>query len=355
MERTELNKRIISIFILIFLTFNLKIAYSFTSELSADGIYCRADGAVVSKIRNDTIVIKMLQPSVKISLKSYRGANRTVNLKCKNINPKYFEPRSKGARILWKGKNIAMLEIKLAPKGVTKVSLAHRLGNPDGFTFAIVGDPQGKLETYRMLLNKIEKSNAIFTIVLGDLAEKGTGGEYAAYLKVISDFPFPFYHIPGNHDITFGGRGRFLNLVSPADYSFEAGKFHFIMLDSSRWYLKKYKWQWLENELKNNSNCLVFMHVPPFSPAPQFDEYTLAWKKQKKRFLSLMNRYKARGVFSGHIHGFQEETRNGIPYYISGGGGARLRLFLSGGGYYHFLLVDVDKDKFRARVVKLYE
>lgn len=298
------------------------------------------------------------EPSDYINNKNYSSTDPITgsrgNSEKKDQNPS-FVVKSGNARIIWQKAGTAMLEVDLAGKRSGKISLRTKFHTPDKFTFAVMGDPQSRFYFLSRFLEKIGDKDCSFLIVLGDLVEEGTEKEYGTYLKTIAGIFFPIYHIPGNHDVSRRGRGRFLDYISPADYSFNAGKFHFIMLDSSRWYLLDYQWDWLEQELKNNRNCLVFMHVPPFCPDGSFDKYTLAGEKQDKRFIALMKKYGVKSVFSGHIHGYMEGKRGGVPYYVSGGGGAYLHIYGSEGGYYHFLLIDIDGENIKVKVVKLRE
>ena len=351
------------LFVLSFVSLNITFAYCQVYKKSSGGIYCDSKGAVIEKIAGNTVVIKLFKPYADIYLEQYRGKPGIIRLKCKNVyaglhnepEKAHLKIKSGKTQVLWRKKSVAMLEVNLKGKRSTQIKLKTHLPSPDKFTFAVIGDPQGKYITYKWLLDKVQKTDSIFLIVLGDLVEKGSVKEYRSYLKAIALFTLPVFHIPGNHDVVYGGRYRFLDYISPTDYSFDMGEFHFIMLDSSRWYLRESQWRWLERELKGNRNNLVFMHVPPFSPVSRYEKYTLTGEKQDKRLVALMKKYQVRAVFSGHIHGFLYEKREGVPYYISGGGGAELHLFGFQGGYYHFLLIDIDGDKFKVRVVKLYD
>lgn len=416
---------------LIFLIFTCVPIYAFTSEKTAQGIYCRATNAIVEKIDNNTVVLKLLAPNANIYLEKFTGTPGKIKLKCKNVyapgtlfNPdkKYrsslksspagfpvapkdngnngknipetnhingfedpsgnmdnknyssmdpatgrrgnsgeqdirprFTVKSGNARIIWQKAGTAMLEVNLAGKREAKISLITKFHTPDKFTFAVLGDPQGRFYFLKSFLEKVAEKDCSFLIVLGDLVEEGTEKEYGTYLKTIAGAFFPIYHVPGNHDVSRGGRGRFLDYISPTDYSFDVGKFHFVMLDSSRWYLLDYQWDRLEQELKNNRNCIVFMHVPPFCPDGSFDKYTLSGEKQDKRFVDLMKKYGVKSVFSGHVHGYMEGKRAGVQYYVSGGGGAYLHILGPEGGYYHFLLIDIEGENIKVKVVKFRE
>lgn len=346
------QKQILFIFVTVILAAAVSSPlWAYRDELNKNGIHCAVEGAWIERIENNLVVLKMLAPQSSITLRSQNSKQQRVVIKLKNINPPRFQIKSQQSRIQYNGKNYSMIEADFS-KGNTVSIEAEHLIKHNSFTFAMIGDPQGRMDRYKTMLDKIAKSGSLFTIVLGDLVEEGYPEDYAKYLKTVVDFPQPLYYVPGNHDTTFGGRKIFERDISPADYTFEAGKFNFIMLDSSRWHLLEEQWTWLESRLQAHKNNLVFMHVPPFSPLQRLDDYTMSYREQTERFTSLMEKYKVKAVFSGHIHGFQKEKRNGVKYYISGGGGALLHLFPWEGGYFHYLLVTVRGNKLNVKVVR---
>jgi predicted phosphodiesterase len=327
---------------------------AYSDSYSAEGISCRVDGGIVTAIRKNFVSLRLIQPDGKITVTKPVGNSSSITIKCRNLKPDAVDFSLSGAEISEKGLNYVIFKTnKGADEAIIKVIPEYL--NDKKIVFSVVGDPQGRFKTYSQILKLIEKNNSKFVILLGDLVEEGTNGDFQKFMKIMESFPLPFYCIPGNHDVTFGGREFFNLILAPSDYSFRLNGFRFIMLDSSRWFLKEPQWVWLENELKKGGNILVFMHVPPFSPNRSLDDYTLAWKKQKNRFVNLMTKYKVNTVFSGHIHGFQFERRQDVNYYVSGGGGAKPHLFSFQGGYYHYLQVTIEKGKCTVKVMKLYD
>jgi hypothetical protein len=47
-------------------------------------------------------------------------------------------------------------------------------------------------------------------------------------------------------------------------------------------------------------------------------------------------------VFAGHIRAYDQTTRDGVIYVISGGGGAPLSRSEDQGGFYHYVRVSVN-------------
>ena len=61
------------------------------------------------------------------------------------------------------------------------------------------------------------------------------------------------------------------------------------------------------------------MHHPPFSISLHGGQRDL-----RERWTPLFERYGVTAVFSGHDHCYERAERNGVHYFVSGGGGAPL-------------------------------
>src|SRR5262249_33609714 len=79
---------------------------------------------------------------------------------------------------------------------------------------------------------------------------------------------------------------------------------------------------WLKDQLeqgKTAKNVFVFVHQPPFSLGDHCGSATsqMAW-------VELFEQYRVRAVFAGHDHAYERMERNGVRYFVTGGGGAPL-------------------------------
>jgi hypothetical protein len=117
-------------------------------------------------------------------------------------------------------------------------------------------------------------------------------------------------------------------------------------------------WQWLENTFASDGGVrwrLAFCHHPPFCAGPQHHN-----TDRMERLLPLFSRGGLRVMFNGHEHNFQHSHHDGIDYFVTGAGskvrhGSPNRFdeahTVSWADSSHFLLVTIDGDTMRIRVV----
>jgi 3',5'-cyclic AMP phosphodiesterase CpdA len=115
---------------------------------------------------------------------------------------------------------------------------------------------------------------------------------------------------------------------------------------------------WLEKvlaETPKDLSILVFAHQPP-SVVERWAWH--AWdKKNSTSFVALMSKYHVGHVFLGHIHGYSTATIDGIPYTVSGGGGAEFASrYGPEGDVNHYVICDVMPDgTMHQKIVKFYK
>jgi len=66
---------------------------------------------------------------------------------------------------------------------------------------------------------------------------------------------------------------------------------------------------------------VAFMHKPPIDLRGGGAWHAMN-KKQGAELLDMLKEYRATAIFCSHIHSYYEWDWNGIPIYVSGGGGA---------------------------------
>ncbi len=73
-------------------------------------------------------------------------------------------------------------------------------------------------------------------------------------------------------------------------------------------------------------------------------------------FTGLMSRYEVEHVFLGHIHAYSTAVYDGVPYTITGGGGAGLHdRFGPQGNIHNYVICDRQPDgSVKQRVVRFY-
>lgn len=176
------------------------------------------------------------------------------------------------------------------------------------------------------------------------------------------------YPALGNHDLKGNEStalrnyfARFPELKQSRFYSVHLGKTVMLVLDSALDELSGPQGDWLQdqfNHLGDDTN-FVFMvfHHPPYTSssddkafggghtARESEEALGKWLEDRQQHI------RARIiVFNGHVHNYERHERNGVVYFVTGGGGAHAYpipraaddLYKDNGINYHYLLIDVD-------------
>ena len=201
------------------------------------------------------------------------------------------------------------------------------------FKFVLYGDTRDGHEVHRKICAAIVKSAPAFVIHTGDLVHTGSNNsQWKTFDDITADMrsKFPFYPARGNHDV--GGKGYEEHVTAPYTsgnklyYSFDHGNSHFVALavdEVSVYKAKSKQYVWLENDLKaarsKSSHIFVYFHVPPYSIGSHGSDTDV-----REELEPLFVKYGVRAVFNGHDHIYYRTKRNGIPFIVSGGGGAPL-------------------------------
>lgn len=162
---------------------------------------------------------------------------------------------------------------------LTKKNL-NRLGDGGSFTpfsVAITGDPQvapGALDDVRKAVNT---SDVAFTVILGDITDRGLLREWRWVGEVIDRFNEPVLTVVGNHDGLNNGDKIYKEMFGPLNYSFIYKDIKFVM-----WNNNAYEWKvdidWLEGEVLSHDKVVVLSHQPPWSGTLS-DSVESRWKK----------------------------------------------------------------------------
>lgn len=244
----------------------------------------------------------------------------------------------------------------------------------DSFTFAVFGDsrpifpglPQSK--PFKDIINEIELIHPDLMIDVGDLVfgymsdENEVRRQYQDFVDTIKPITVPFYLVLGNHEVA-GAKGEdaykdFIN--KNLYYSFTHNDSYFMVLDTDMQIGKsgdtaiigKEQLKWIENDLEKNKNAVhkfAFMHRPMFGDAKG---ESIGWHDRNEVLAveSLFKKYKMDIVFAGHRHFFRKIVKDGITYFITGGGGAEIDGEPQDNKFLHYILVKVSDDKIEPTV-----
>lgn len=234
------------------------------------------------------------------------------------------------------------------------LGLAFAQPSKNDFRFCILGDRTGDAQpgVYERVWRAVAEQHPDFAINVGDTIQGGDDAtvesEWAALKPLWERRKFPFYLVPGNHDIWSVASRRVFERESghPASYGFDFQNAHFTVLDNSQTEdLSEEQMQFLERDLaahRDRDPKFVFFHkpfwlVPVKFQSAQFPFHQLAWK------------YGVGYVVSGHGHQFLRLTDDGVVYVEAGSSGGKLK----GEGFFGYTLVRVVGGKVEMKEIKL--
>ena len=136
-----------------------------------------------------------------------------------------------------------------------------------------------------------------FVLATGDLTQRGTREEVAAWVEHVSRSAVPVLPVMGNHDASRGPeRGRFYReLVGPVFYGYEYGGVHFTIAYVSTRGTPEMAWIRADLEESGLPSVLVLHHLPRTS------------------FLDALAGLPVIAVVHGHWHGNRAFSRAGVP------------------------------------------
>jgi hypothetical protein len=222
------------------------------------------------------------------------------------------------------------------------------------WTFAVAGDNRHDTDIYQQLLERVVQDGNAFLINTGDLVDYGNKKNFQAFQQLMVDFPLPFYPVPGNHDLDDDGLLTHYLAFSgapAAHYSFDVDMVHFTLSNSASGHLSQTALDWIDQDLAATDRPakIVVTHYPPFDP----DETGHILFSGNEAFMALMEKHQVAHVFTGHIHAYSQEERNGTVYTITGGAGSDLYVDDHPDAFYHYVQVTVDGDQVQTEVIPL--
>lgn len=229
------------------------------------------------------------------------------------------------------------------------------------FVFAIAGDNHENVEVYKELIQKVNASQAVFFVDLGDTTRVSGLSEYVEKKAMLNDLKVPYHMVIGHHDIVGNGYDYWQQYFGATYYSWDYENAHFVVLDDVSYYnaFSEDELAWLEKDLSSNPKQLkfVFLHSPP--RCPFVDPSQLGFKgpnseERIDKFLSIIKKYKIDQIYAAHIHNLLNYKISGIPITVTGGAGGPLyHIPLIGKDTYHFLEIEVSGSNFKQKVIEL--
>lgn len=218
----------------------------------------------------------------------------------------------------------------------------NAVANPDRYTLLITADPQPRannwtldktafkaLEICEDLYQELKdvaddiSGRQVYGICLGDLVHENMS-LFSNYAKGLEKVGYPTYNIIGNHDNDTsasdddGGAAPWESYFGPRNYSFNIGKFHFVVLDNlimktdsgNGNKLTAYDqgltddvWEWLQQDLSfipTSTKLMVCAHSPMFKQHSGSERTNTA--KHGPDYGDLINNYTEVHAWAGHSH-----------------------------------------------------
>lgn len=263
-----------------------------------------------------------------------------------------------------------------APTDVAeRESTSNRSQEAQPFTFAVFGDSQPYGRAFSPVLAEIARqvgaSDVPFVLGAGDYIDGSSNQttvrrqwdnffEGLAPLQANRKVPVAF--APGNHDINGIRRNAqiFCEYFDKLYFSFDYQGCHFIVLDSETIgadaRVTGTQWKWLKQDLAGASDAkftFVVMHRPLYPVDGNIGFSLDKHPKERDALHGLFVESGVDAVFHGHEHLYNHQERDGIHYFITGGGGAELYAEPENGGFHHYLLVSVAEDRFTVEVKRV--
>jgi hypothetical protein len=228
------------------------------------------------------------------------------------------------------------------------------------YRFAVIGEtrnPVSGSQTFGKLSKDMGRRQVQFAVHLGNAAAKGNASQLQVFREQLRSFPFPTYCLPGNEDVAGEGKKAWRQLFGEVPEVFAIGRDRFVLLDNANGKLDKAEVSWLDATLKRANDeharhIFVFMHQPLVDIRPGLNQ-GMQDLTQVRALLQLFQARRVHTVFAGHIPMYARETRRGVYYVTSGGGGQKLAPLAGAGAINHYVRVEVNGDDVRAEAIKL--
>ena len=239
--------------------------------------------------------------------------------------------------------------------------LARQPALENTLKFAVVGDINNGTETFEEVISRLKDEQDVqFLVLLGDCAADPDMHLHRYFVHEFAEtgFSLPTFVIAGNHDVgpKRFGYTEFEKLYGPVNFSFMYNGCLFIGLGGIHGTQKLPETlQFLETTLREKRDgarkVFVFMHY-----SPKASEYIPTDQMQySANFQNLFEKYKVDYVFSGHYHRLTRTKVNGVVYFVTGGGGARLRRdrFDDIGLFHHITIIMTQGDTTAEHIIPI--
>ncbi|MCC6277243.1 MAG: metallophosphoesterase [Oligoflexia bacterium] len=195
--------------------------------------------------------------------------------------------------------------------------------NPNDFHFSAMGDTHIGSDTggtlFATVLSRSQAMGDAFAVIAGDNTNSGLESEMHGFQGQRQSVTMPSLPAIGNHDIFFGGWGRYKSIIGKSIYTVDAGLARLFFLDTANGTFGESQLNWIREQLLANTKPIkiVVMHFPIYTG--EFSSlFKLSSDEEATIFKAMMNEFGVQLVISGHYHGFNEKDIGGTKYVVSG-------------------------------------
>ncbi len=195
---------------------------------------------------------------------------------------------------------------------------------------------------YRAFIQAIDEQGIPVIIHVGDAIDRaGKKAQWEEFRRITGQGK-RLYLIPGNHDVdSDASLAVYTRLFGRTYYAFSEGDTLFVLLNTEipgeSGMVTGRQLEWLESELQKPFKYkFVFLHEPLF---PEFPGHGLdRHREARDRLHELFVQTGVSLVVAGHDHVYRKSMKDGITYLITSGGGGRLYMPASNGGFLHYVV-----------------
>ena len=235
-------------------------------------------------------------------------------------------------------------------------------------------------ENLKYFIDYAIKENPDFVVHCGDIVNRIEDKlPIKEYLNLIEDLnPIPIYHVPGNHDVGIDpniassfGLDFYRNNFGKDYYSISKENSIFLFLNSSLFINHKelqsefnLQNKFLKETLSGldfDTNVVIFLHHPPYINVNDLSksqaqylledrpiDYWIFPKETINEFMGLLEPFKNKSIYSGHLHSNLVTSFNGIKITVTSSLGLPLGEDNSG-----FRMININKNFTKDKFIEI--